>query len=101
YRRELNEKLYNLRTAEPGVEIEHRLEDGEPVEQIIRAAAQGQCDLIVMGTHGRTGFRRVLLGSVAEQVLRRAACPVLTVNTPAQETGMRALMQRRESTPVS
>ena len=41
-----------------------------------------KCDLIVMGTHGRTGLGRLLMGSVAEQVVRNASCPVLTVKTP-------------------
>lgn len=48
-------------------------------EAIVRAAREARGDLIVMGTHGRTGVRRMLLGSVAEQVIRLADCPVLTV----------------------
>ena len=46
--------------------------------------AETGADLIVMGTHGRTGLRRLLMGSVAEQVVRKATCPVLTVRTPVQ-----------------
>ena len=42
-------------------------------------------DLIVMGTHGRTGLARLLMGSVAEVVVRKAACPVLTVKTPVPD----------------
>ena len=42
-----------------------------------------RCDLIVMGTHGRTGLDRMLMGSVAEEVLRRARCPVLAVKDPS------------------
>jgi nucleotide-binding universal stress UspA family protein len=52
---------------------------GVPAEEIGRTAALKGADLIVTGTHGRTGVRRVLMGSVAEQVLRTASCPVLTV----------------------
>ena len=85
YRRELNEKLNRLRRTHADVRVECRLEDGEPAAEILAAANEANCDLIVMGTHGRTGFRRLLLGSVAEQVLRRAPCPVLTVNTPFRE----------------
>jgi nucleotide-binding universal stress UspA family protein len=48
-------------------------------QEICRHAAEWGADLIVMGTHGRTGLRHVLLGSVAEKVVRRAVCPVLTV----------------------
>ena len=95
YRRELNEKLHNLRCGDPTVAMEYRLKDGEPVAEILRAATQSECDLIVLGTHGRTGIRRLLLGSVAEQVLRRAGCPVLTVNTPLRESAMLAFVQQR------
>jgi len=52
---------------------------GVPSEEIIRIAAAEGADLIITGTHGRTGLRRILMGSVAEQVLRGAPCPVLTV----------------------
>ena len=52
---------------------------GAPAEQIIRRARRWPADLIVMGTHGRSGLGRAFMGSVAERVLQRAACPVLTV----------------------
>jgi universal stress protein A len=55
------------------------LVDGAPAEQIARAARRGRVDLVVIGTHGRSGFSKVLLGSVAERVIRLATCPVLTV----------------------
>jgi nucleotide-binding universal stress UspA family protein len=54
--------------------------DGNAAEVILREAEGSRCDLIVLGTHGRTGLRRLLVGSVAEAVLRRATCPVLTVS---------------------
>jgi len=59
----------------------------DPAGEILRLAAEVECDLIVLGTHGRTGLGRVLLGSVAEQVLRRAPCPVLTVKMPLPAAG--------------
>jgi hypothetical protein len=49
-------------------------------------ADEATCDLIVMGTHGRRGLGRLLMGSVAEQVVRKALCPVLTVKTPLPDT---------------
>jgi universal stress protein A len=52
---------------------------GHPADTIVRVAQEGGADLIVMGTHGRTGLQHVLLGSVAEKVVRLAPCPVLTV----------------------
>jgi len=52
---------------------------GTPAEEIVERAKTGGFDLVVMGTHGRTGLPHVLLGSVAERVVRLATCPVLTV----------------------
>jgi universal stress protein A len=62
-----------------GARVRGRLERGEPVKAILQAAREGGHDLIVMGTHGRTGLAHLLRGSVAEQVVRRAPCPVLTI----------------------
>ena len=65
-----------------GIPAHGRLEEGSPREAIVRAAANGKYDLIIMGTHGRTGLAHLFLGSVAESVFRRAPCPVLTIRTP-------------------
>jgi len=56
------------------------VESGSPAVQIVRFAARHGIDLIVLGTHGRTGVSRALLGSVAERVVRTAPCPVLTIS---------------------
>jgi nucleotide-binding universal stress UspA family protein len=56
---------------------------GEPAAEIIRFAREERCDLVVVGTHGRAGVPRLLLGSVAERVARRAPCPVLVVHERA------------------
>jgi hypothetical protein len=60
------------------------MEKGDPAEEILRVAEETKCDLIMIGTHGRTGLGRLLMGSVAEQVVRKAHCPVLTVKAPLQ-----------------
>lgn len=65
--------------------VEGKLEEGDPVEVILRVAESGY-DLLVMGTHGRTGLSRLFLGSVAEKVVRAAACPVLTVRLPPDQS---------------
>jgi nucleotide-binding universal stress UspA family protein len=57
---------------------------GHPAETIARIAQERNADLIVLGTHGRTGLQHALLGSVAEKVVRLASCPVLTVRCPAE-----------------
>jgi nucleotide-binding universal stress UspA family protein len=62
-----------------------QLRAGDPVEEILLAARQYHSDLIVMGTHGRSGLLRAVLGSVAEGVLRRANCPVVAVRGGIQK----------------
>ncbi len=78
YPKKQMETLQELRCPFPEVPVEYVVAEGSPVEQILRVAQQKQADLIVMGTHGETGLRRMLLGSIAEQVLRAAPCPVVT-----------------------
>jgi nucleotide-binding universal stress UspA family protein len=73
------EALHRYAVSDAGVKVTHRLAEGDPVKEIVQAARELKCDLIVLGTHGRTGLRRVLMGSVAESVLRRAPCPVVSV----------------------
>jgi universal stress protein A len=82
YRERLAEEVHRLVPAPAGVSVQYVLAEGDPAEEIERVAAQHACDLIVMGTHGRTGLDRLLMGSVAEQVVRRAPCPVLTTRLP-------------------
>jgi len=67
---------------DPTIEVEHRVAEGDPPEEILRLALAVPCDMIVMGTQGRTGLERLLIGSVAEEVLRKASCPVLTIKMP-------------------
>lgn len=71
------------RIAEPwrrkGLKIESHLFKGDPVAEIVKKAQNLECDLIVMGTHGRSGMPRLVMGSVAEQVIRTSPLPVLTV----------------------
>jgi nucleotide-binding universal stress UspA family protein/quercetin dioxygenase-like cupin family protein len=68
--------------SDPQIRVEHRFAEGDPAEEILRLTAALHCNLVVMGTHGRTGLGRFLTGSVAEEVLRNAICPVLVVKTP-------------------
>lgn len=57
---------------------------GSPAEEIVRCATEREVDLIVMGTHGRGGVSHLLLGSVAEKVIRTAPCPVLVIRQAAE-----------------
>lgn len=76
-----------IREAEKrGVAAESTLTQGVPYDQIVKTAENVNADLVVMATHGRTGMPHMLLGSVAERVLRLARCPVLTVRSRGGET---------------
>jgi len=66
-----------------GVKVTTRIEEGSPSRKIVDLSAEH--DLVVMGTLGRTGFSKLLLGSVAERVVRFAKCPVLVVRSPGEE----------------
>jgi nucleotide-binding universal stress UspA family protein len=65
-----------------GVEIRGRIVEGMPYAEVNRVAEEEKADLVVMGTHGRTGLTHLLLGSVAERVVRTSTVPVLTVRRP-------------------
>jgi nucleotide-binding universal stress UspA family protein len=74
---------YRTRITAAGLQCDYAIVHGVPFHVIVETARKDQVDLIIMGTHGRTGLRHVLLGSVAERVVRLAPCPVLVVRTPA------------------
>jgi nucleotide-binding universal stress UspA family protein len=75
----LRRQLEQIRPLYARIPVAHVLLEGDPAEEIIRYAMEERMDLIVMGTHGRTGLMRMLLGSVADKVLRGAPCSVLVV----------------------
>src|SRR5438093_13157908 len=80
YRQRLLEQLHRqIPPPGPEIALEHLLLEGDPARAIAQIARERSVGLIVMATHGRTGLRRILMGSVAEQVLRHADCPVLTL----------------------
>ena len=75
----LNEHFVELL---PLVEVRQKVEIGSPATNILDEAERETSDLIVMSTHGRTGLAHVLMGSVTEQVVRNAACPVFSIHPP-------------------
>jgi nucleotide-binding universal stress UspA family protein len=79
---QLRDKLDQIQADKPAIPLERRLVSGLAADAILETARQIGADLIVLGTHGRTGLGRFLMGSVAEVVLRKATCPVLTVKKP-------------------
>jgi nucleotide-binding universal stress UspA family protein len=82
-REELHRMLSEVVPTDPAVGYEHRLMIGSPAGAIVHVAEKEGVDMIVMPTHGRTGLLRLLMGSVAEEVVRKAKCPVLTVKAAA------------------
>jgi nucleotide-binding universal stress UspA family protein len=86
--REWAETTLAARAAEmrsAGVSARGVVRSGVTVDEILRAAAEEGCDLVVMGTHGRGGLSRFFLGSVADRIVRLAPCAVMTVRLPAAE----------------
>lgn len=98
YRQEMAKKLRTLPLPGLPDRTEHLLKEGEPATVILAAAEDVGADLIVMGTHGRTGHARELMGSVAEEVLQAATCPVLMINVPVTRptTAMRGEPEEAE-----
>jgi len=87
--KEVEEKLRQLQNQAHHVRAEIQVLEGDPVDMILRAAEETHSDVIVMGTHGRTGLGRLLLGSVAESVIRKAPCPVFSAKaSPARQKAL-------------
>jgi nucleotide-binding universal stress UspA family protein len=79
--------------AGSGLKVRIRLEEGPPASRILEVASQEAADLLVVGTHSRTGVQRAMLGSVADRMVRQATCPVLTVR-PRPESAPRREIRR-------
>jgi nucleotide-binding universal stress UspA family protein len=75
-------QLEQIRPVDARIPVRHILLEGDPASEIVRYATDTGTDLIVMGTHGRTGLERLLMGSVAEKVMRDALCSVLVAKLP-------------------
>jgi nucleotide-binding universal stress UspA family protein len=79
---ECQSQLETIRPSNPKIDVKHVFLQGDPAAEIVRYATQSKAGLIVMGTHGRTGIDRLLMGSVAERVMREAPCSVLVIKLP-------------------
>jgi nucleotide-binding universal stress UspA family protein len=77
--------LHRLQSSDPEVELQHQLRQGDPAQEIVRVAHQINCELIVMAVRGRGGLGRLLAGSVVDEVIRRAPCPVVTGKTASAQ----------------
>lgn len=78
--RALEEQIEEARSGgQDGADVREMVKEGIPADEVPSTAVEIGADLIVVGTHGRTGARHLLLGSIAEQIVRAAACPVMTV----------------------
>jgi nucleotide-binding universal stress UspA family protein len=81
-RRHWKEQLEQMRPGNQRIAVNHVLLEGDPATEISRYAADARIDLIVIGTHGRTGEERLRMGSVAEKVVRESPCSVMVVKLP-------------------
>jgi nucleotide-binding universal stress UspA family protein len=80
------QQLEAIKPADSGVAFEHHLAHGRPSDELLRLAEKEAVDLIVIGTHGETNSPGVTMGAVAQAVLSRAACAVITVKPPTAQT---------------
>lgn len=77
------EELSAVTVPDPQIHCEHRLLHGDPADEIVKLARDENVEAIVMGTHGRSPLGRLLVGSVAKEVIREAPCTVLALRPPA------------------
>jgi len=89
-RRYWRDQLEQVRPGNPRIAVHHVLLEGDPAAEITRYSADARIDLIVIGTHGRTGEERLRMGSVAEKVMREAPCSVLVVKLPKRGSALTA-----------
>jgi nucleotide-binding universal stress UspA family protein len=75
-------QIEQIRPLDTSIPLQHIVMQGDPASEIVRHVREARINLVVMGTHGRSGVDRLLMGSVAERVLRDAPCSVLVVKMP-------------------
>jgi nucleotide-binding universal stress UspA family protein len=78
----LTRELHQVLPPQPDLEVRYLLREGDPVTIMEQVVRERHCDLVVLGTHGRTGLDYLLMGSIAQRVMRRCPCPVLVVKYP-------------------
>lgn len=95
------EELSRLATrySSPGLEIGTAIRTGDPASEIVDYAAANRCDLIVLSTHGHSGWKRLVTGSVAEKVVRTADRAVLTIHRSNGDNGGKSSGQEQEAQP--
>lgn len=80
-------QLADVRPLNANIPVRHAVLEGDPATEIVKYATEQRADAIVIGTHGRTGVDRLVMGSVAERVMREAPCSVLVVKLPKGNRG--------------
>jgi universal stress protein A len=97
---DLRQKLDHLEVADERIDVDRRLEEGNPTIEILNLARLCQADLIVMGSHRRRGMNRWIMGSVADAVMRKATCPVLIVTSAVCRGEPAPPQNQRQSTRI-
>jgi nucleotide-binding universal stress UspA family protein len=98
---ELLTMLQAVKPTDASVPYEHHLMRGDVAETVVSFAEDAGIDLIVLGSHGRTGLTRVLMGSVAEAIVRKAHCPVLVYKQPLKAETDKSAEQTNPATKIS
>jgi nucleotide-binding universal stress UspA family protein len=83
---EVRHQLQEVLPTNSHLSVDRFLLEGDPCSALLEFLEEHPADLVVMGSHGRTGINRLVMGSVAEELVRRAPCPVLIVKQPVPET---------------
>src|SRR5262245_26615214 len=83
---QIREALQEITPTDSRLAVERHLLEGSAAEALLEFIGDHPVDLVVMGSHGRTGIGRLVMGSVAEQIVRKAPCPVMIVKQPVPET---------------
>ncbi len=79
------DQLRERNVFDKSIEVEHLSLKGKPGDVIVHFAEKKKADLIVMGTHGRSGLSKLLMGSIAQDVMQNSPCPVVSIKPPAEE----------------
>jgi nucleotide-binding universal stress UspA family protein len=98
YRQDMLGRLEELRGEAPYANVQPLLREGDVADTILRTAEEIPCDLIVMGSHGRSRMYQLMMGSVAAAVTRKAPCPVVAVRVPAPALSPRPIVEKTSGT---
>lgn len=97
----IRSEIDKIRPQGVEIKVERVITKGDPTSEILRITKDYGCDIIILGTHGRSGLTRFIMGSVAEEVIRKATCPVVTIKAATITTSLPVEHSKDEAVIVS